>query len=734
MGKESEFNRGAKVVGKTAAAAMNGVKDEFGKLVQKQDEFNEKMIDTMEKLKDDGDDIKAYQYGIRQKSSLDELEKLEEIDGQLLVGWLLLVGQYYAEEKQVPISEAQQTYLRNLCEWLLPSMPSCTNIDAIERISKPQVVLEIYLEYVFLARESFDVFDENDKPFQYVSHTKAGIEEWKKSIITWAHSMGKESIIDIYKSPESTDDSEDGNDHADNKECADTASYNREQMEELIITDLLHIKEDETKTFSNKILHFDTIVICDGNLVFDNCVVYYHETGKAANICLKEKGKISFIHCDIICCNYVDSCFITCEGHNSIQFKYCNFKDCSYMVDAKEADAFCMDTCQMLNCLHSFVSVAMDNSTKGNSTEGNSKIVDCKIIESCNRDSFKKENDVDTISSLLENATGFLWDNDTFFPEKKESSVFSCEGANFLISNITIDGRSTQIRQTEYLFQLGNGVKIQNCTFTLENACLNGNNYVVSHCYFDKCKGAIACQQKVSIQDCSFNTCTDAICLDDKNKIADCIFQSCQGRLVSIKGNKNELTLSTFCNIINSKVMQACIEIWDGASQNRIEQCMFKKVKIHNGFLISRRHSIYTNSLKCSVGQSGIFGKECKIEYETYQEPLCCVARCIFKSCMTKEKNDRIIAAYDDFVINDKGDIKEEVAIEILSCNGLDKVNKEKMHKSEDIPVTQDKNGNKIGAVMATVAAGALGMVTFGPIGAGIFAATRWQINKKLKI
>jgi len=107
---------------------------------------------------------------------------------------------------------------------------------------------------------------------------------------------------------------------------------------------------------------------------------------------------------------------------------------------------------------------------------------------------------------------------------------------------------------------------------------------------------------------------------------------------------------------------------------------------------------------------------------------------CIFKSCMTKEKNDRIIAAYDDFVINDKGDIKEEVAIEILSCNGLDKVNKEKMHKSEDIPVTQDKNGNKIGAVMATVAAGALGMVTFGPIGAGIFAATRWQINKKLKI
>ena len=106
-------------------------------------------------------------------------------------------------------------------------------------------------------------------------------------------------------------------------------------IEEYIIEDQLVIPLNEEKIFKTMKIHFGASIVCKGEVLFENCVIYCKEENYGGKICV-EDGKLKAVNCTFIMKTHDGECFIKGTREESfgadLEFESCKFIDCGYFI------------------------------------------------------------------------------------------------------------------------------------------------------------------------------------------------------------------------------------------------------------------------------------------------------------------------------------------------------------------------------------------------------------------
>jgi len=411
------------------------------------------------------------------------------------------------------------------------------------------------------------------------------------------------------------------------------------EISDEIINTILQIKPDETKIFSNKRIHLNTFINCEGTIIFDRCILYYNENDCLGKIIFGVNGSIVIRNTLVICRGYCDKAFVTSDGNLKILFERSTFENCSNFLHACSASDFVMTKCMLHNCIGGFIDIIY--------CESNAKIISNHFIEDAIID-FNLQNETYSDSVIrithCQNDSTVLFEGNTI----QETSSFKI---NFI--------KNPHSFWLVY-FNSPDSI-VRECTFNEISFPINATCFVRSK--FERCDRGI----KISwhrtidsiIEDCVFINCTNVI--EDALKISNCLFDSCRDHLISggFEGGLG-IEYSQFINIQCTHFKEkaydsACITLYRSAKSNRknsIRNCIFDGAKLDNRFLIMADG------------------------YEKPKGTVGDIQDCIFKNCATNRPSNKIIKEYMSYFNLFKQE-KTVLANIISNCSGLDNVNKE---------------------------------------------------------
>lgn len=478
------------------------------------------------------------------------------------------------------------------------------------------------------------------------------------------------------------------------------------ELTEITISNILHIARGETKKFENNIIHINSYINCDGNLVFDNCEIYYNEyPDTPCQITLSHGSSLFIQNCKVVCNNLVENFLFKCDGTVSTRILDSVFENCSYMIEYSTSwsseNSFVMQECEIINPYIRFIELSH---------------VD--VFEICKtRITFN--------SSIVENQNNYYGYVFNVFNMGKEN--------NSNISDVIVDGTNCyNIKNKDEgwghdvrLFNIRNAI-YKNCTFrnwnncivdagTLSNCTFENVNYCVCNfklltlCKFIKCKNAInsGFNEGNKISHCTFINC-ESIIQADHCEIVFCQFMECINGLISnlYEGGINV----NFCEFYNIKNTES--QSWVNTAflsfnyyrqkhilRSSVKKCIFNGVETNNAFLIE------------GSSNRKISGEVVSVE------------ECSFQNCTTIRESGKIIKCYDTY----NNFFNKQIQIKVTSirdCLGLDKVNKENGYVKDVVVRAKDNTGLVIGAAVA-------GFVVGGPRGAAVASSLMNAFTKE---
>lgn len=104
-------------------------------------------------------------------------------------------------------------------------------------------------------------------------------------------------------------------------------------------------------------IHLSAYMNCEGELIFDHCIINYNESDYGNGIALSENAKLTITNSVVICKGLDENTFITCKGKNKIILDRNSFEDCSYFINTDGECEFFMTNCQLHNCYKDFINI-----------------------------------------------------------------------------------------------------------------------------------------------------------------------------------------------------------------------------------------------------------------------------------------------------------------------------------------------------------------------------------------
>jgi len=511
--------------------------------------------------------------------------------------------------------------------------------DIENRISIKNV-LTCCLEYIFLHSNQIEEIDEFKDFIEYFDVGGKTIKSIKKRIQDIYNLRGEQGFLDKYTQEE--------HEVIDEVFCVEIEEdqevlvTTEEKLDEYI-SNSLHIGQNEEKIFKNKNIHINTCINCEGNLIFDNCIIYYNELNSINEIILLSDANLTMKNCKIICKDTNEKYFIKSEDKDdfNVNIINCELIDCSNFLYLYSPRLLKVENCIIRNGYIGFITGRILDG-------GMAKIENCFIEQNDISDFNVKCTEINKYDKELINLYGnnitvkecFIIETELFKQKMKKNE-----------------------RNIHTYFSVDNGY-ISNCTFVGATKCIktNGN---ISECKFENCDEVIAiknfyCDIVKQIRDCVFIDCTKVADLGPKVHMLYCQFVRCRNNF--IKTSYCGGVTIEYCEFINTTYLndedykQGCMEFCRGkehdTNYSTMKKCIFDGADLNKGFLIY-----------CSG-------------YEKPKGTVIYIDECNFINCTTKRESGKIVKEYMQYnsVLRRNIDFK---ATNIYSCKGLDKVNRQ---------------------------------------------------------
>lgn len=649
--------------------AIERVEKNLNERLDNFDTINDFIIDDLASKTEDLTSIKKKElYDLNTLVSIDDLDDWQK---EFLMAMI-----YTVANRLEYTTELQKKFIRSVKNYLgivsLQTEVDLSCIENIERIGSQKVILQVLMEFLFLEKGNHSYLEKYEDIISYFNVNKRGIEDIQEKINNIYVATGLEGIAEKYGYiPE--EDQISSND-------LDGAEEKFEEMTEITISKILHIGKGETKKFENNVVHINSYINNQGDLIFDNCVIHYNEPGFTNEIALSEGSSLEIKNSEVICENININFFIRGKGDNRVIFENCYFFDCSYFIkldysSSKQKSEIMIKSCTVLNPFVKFFDGYFKKGLLDNcyiNFRGLSE-KDKKYMKE-----LSKEYAEASLSALSTRTASIIpklieANKDIKKPLNEEAgealyhqvTFLSREDADFSVRNCKMEGVEVFSSQKNNfkIFEISGGT-YEVCSFKDVDNCIVNPGEVIN---------------------CVFEDCESVIKSGSDTKILNCQFVKCKNRIISVSSNGNALI--EFCEFYNIEYEKSNKENSDAClyferlyrEASVVRKCIFNGVNIENGFLI--------------MGEV----RERKIT------PAVRIEECNFQNCVTKRESGKIIKEYQLYYYGFFGNKKTElIATEVINCTGLDKVNKENGHTEYDITKLKAHTGINVGATIAS--------------------------------
>jgi hypothetical protein len=617
--------------------------------------------------------VNYYLLGIRKDTDIAELS---DKDKAILSGCLYNLMDKYDSINGV--SEGQQQYANAVLIYIeinknrINDEKIFTAIDTLSLKSKSEI-LTCCMEYMFLNNNTMEIPNELKEFLEAFDIGNKTLKNIQKQIVETSKLRGNNGLIDKYmqKSFAYIDEEfyVDIDEDSLDVEEADEAGEEEMEMTDVYISNMLQVKTGEVKKFQYNNVHIGALINCEGDMEFENCVIYYNESDASDEITLSKNSSITFKNSVIICKDYDKSVFIKGEENNTYLFENCTFLDCSKFVKGDSVAKFIMQKCEVKNCYDGFVNITLNRYS-------DCDVSGCLITE-------------DDIAQF--NIEGSGKRSLLFGPSLYLFRLSGDKDSNFTIA----DNRVIENKHNEMIYFSARHARIRNCTFKKASGCFEGVRNL-KDCRFEECEKVISTMssnydtKRPIVDNCSFEKCTGILSLDNNSTVSNCQFLNCYDYLISQRDDNGGIIIE-FCEFINTifnhkynsnpllpgVISESCITFKRGkgkeTSFNAMRKCSFKSASLKGGFMIS------------ATG------------YEKPSGTVAYIEDCEFLNCSTKRPSGKIIKEYMQYDTTLKKNVDFK-ANEIKNCKGLDKI-KNKIVMDHNVEVkTKNAEGKPIGS------------------------------------
>lgn len=300
--------------------------------------LSEQDVVLLQKIKS----LENIMLGIKVTSDIADLSNTSKI---ILSGCLYHLAEHYNDS-----SEEQKIYADTVLEYIGTNAIVENLSYAIESLKNEdrKKVLTCCIEYIFLANCTMEIPDRLQGFIDEFDFGNKTISEIKEQTLAMYNLRGIDGFYgkyysESYSAIESEFDFEFAADKAD------------EEIAELDITGLQHIRRDEEKNYRNNEIHLKTNINCEGTLKFEHCILYYNEIRDGNKIVLDKGANLIVEDSVIYCKGYNESSFIIGEYNSAAQFVRCDFIDCSNFLKIEGAREMTIQNCKIHNCFSGFV-------------------------------------------------------------------------------------------------------------------------------------------------------------------------------------------------------------------------------------------------------------------------------------------------------------------------------------------------------------------------------------------
>ena len=601
------------------------------------------LLDRVNKLED------IYFLGVKETENINNLGKVER---QILSGFL-----FHLCDKYDAISEDQKKYANALLDYLNEEA-TLENIShalaSLDGATKKKI-LNCLLTYMYLydhtaeameQPEVIDFIDEFDigrKSVASMMHQIVNIDKLRgvDGFIQRYHVMKPEVEFEVNFSeelvvPQSTEE---------NNQNPETSS-----VEEITISNILHITAEQTVEYQNKIIHFSAPIKCDGTMIFESCEIHYGEADVPGEVELSSGAFLTMRDCTVKCHSYNKRYFIDAvRCVSEISFANCQFENCSYFV-------------------RSYHNIKVQNCTiqaPGNEFINNQYAIhnSCSLGISGSTFSLISSNNEGTANGVIINGSDVHFENNVITGDMAANRENIDEIRDSFKSNSTLlCVESGEICHTTFS-NVSNLIKCDGTSKLTISCSLFTNSFDLMNGYLSRCI--------ISVADCNFVECSEiGIALSKGSRFTGCQFISCYNDLLS-SGFRGGVTIE-YCEFIDWIGRRARIDCDlfrnsvygilslssllrferssdSDSAENRVIKCIFNGIQAHKSFVISSQaHK--------------------KVETVTT------VDSCTFLNCITERTSGKIIKEFDTYSTL-FGKEKTIRVTHIYSCLGLGRVN-----------------------------------------------------------
>ncbi len=411
---------------------------------------------------------------------------------------------------------------------------------------------------------------------------------------------------------------------------------------ELTIHSIRYVTQGQDEVFRNRTIIFKAPIICDGTVIFENCVLTY-QPEQPTGIILKKNAMLTMRNCKVIC-NLPDEQSAK-RVHSSGQHLVA--------VESK-AVVSCHET-EFLNCIRFL----------GPGDEAEVVFEHCRLVDPINfcELGFKTRFDVLNSAIRLSRTPGI-------FSESFTSYGF---GNIFRVQNCTIEGPQGGMVETVSPVFLARDVEVTGCKFVGVNNCIAGAKKV-THCEFRQCKRLISYdygspEGGAVISDCLFDDCENVISkLPRQSTVEKCRFVRCKENLINNCGRFDAESVASGSDVTVESCafidltghdchFGASLAFIRGANGNGslVKNCVFDRVQLTQGYLIAGR---VDNATQPGAVQ---------------------IENCDFQHWATQNATGRLIQTHSDICPAEPKDATPVTveSVVITNCRGIDQIKPE---------------------------------------------------------
>lgn len=610
--------------------------------------------------------------GIRKANDIADLTGREK---QVLSGCL-----YYLSTQFSPVSADQRKYANTVLNYLDTDAEVDNISGALEQIDEgPRAkILTCAMEYMFLHCFNDTCFDECSEFIDDFNLGNRTIKNIKQQIKDTYNLRGTNGFVDKYASAEYIDIEQEfsvsieGDGDTINEESG--AGVDISELEEITISSITHIGEGESCIYKNKIIHFKAPIECEGDLVFDTCVLHYGETEDRDEIEFTKTASLTIKNCSVENHSVDERFFIDASRiQTAIRIEQCTFVNCCYLMDCYQP--IYMLYCRVINPGRYFL--------KNGHAE-------CEI-DHCD----------------------FLFRD---VPEKFKGTLHE------IIACWQLHLSESLVRSEEYFYLGGRRIypeqilkagkcHIDHCEFWgVRNCIAIGECGRISLSTFNRCEEIVSSSwgawDSVCIEDCRFDYCTGRFGTDSiinsraGTKIMHCQFNGCSNNIISASYDGGVRV--EYCEFNN----------WEAGKQLTIRgettdfdgaMLSFAKSKDRDS-----RGSIVSNCIFNGIRARGAFAIMGKIN-EKIDDYAASIRCCSFKNCTTRRESGKIIKEYGAYwpLLGREQKYIKIIDIDEPSCIGWNSVSTSNGIADSVEPRLMDGAGNLIGLSLPQKISGA---------------------------